>query len=419
MTTETTILENPGERELSGRQLKRAAGPTIAGYVYQFERTIVELLDGGPRASVRVEGIEDIDIWGEGNNSAIQVKYLKASKYTSPKSVREPILEMLRSFAGGHRVGYILYVYFGTGCPPESFSIEDLKLCLTMNPKIGEQVCYYNEFEQIVLDEFVLNLKIVAGREIEVQRKDIIGRIATILGCSSEDAEVLYHPMAVQLIQSKSTMASDVDRILSYADFIAKLNVRESLYGRWHSEFIGLERYTDLVVKRMKSENFAKPTDNRALVVQVCEDTVQQAIGLGVYLAQDYSGKKRTTIARPWTLVLRGSNSLVDKVKAGLIDRSIEYKDGYESISFSPALFSLPPIVNTNGKGQIIVKSSHSVKVIREDTMRMICQAEHQFTRILVTVAPEEWHKSVSKSQPMVVHGFSLQQVYNIIGRII
>ena len=40
----------------------RSATATIKGYFYQFDQTIVRLLEASKHASVTVEGIEDIDL---------------------------------------------------------------------------------------------------------------------------------------------------------------------------------------------------------------------------------------------------------------------------------------------------------------------------------------------------------------------
>ncbi|MES5896650.1 DUF87 domain-containing protein [Bacillus cereus group sp. RP43] len=101
---------------------KRSAESTIAGYLYQFDKTIIELLSQESDDSlIGVEGIEDIDVedLNNINNVSIQVKYYAKSIYKTSE-IKEPIQEMFNHFKNdlkNDRITreYYLYAHFKEG----------------------------------------------------------------------------------------------------------------------------------------------------------------------------------------------------------------------------------------------------------------------------------------------------------------
>ena len=77
----------------------REATDTITGYFYQFDKTILELLNqDDENISVCIEGIEDIDVVTAGETSAIQCKYYAKTEYNH-SVIKKPIILMLKHYA--------------------------------------------------------------------------------------------------------------------------------------------------------------------------------------------------------------------------------------------------------------------------------------------------------------------------------
>ena len=94
----------------------RQANSTIRGYLYQFNKSIFEILSADDDASITLEGIiEDIDIDSANSSTTIQCKYHEDKKYQI-SNVAEPILEMLchyqKSVTLNKDISYILYAYY-------------------------------------------------------------------------------------------------------------------------------------------------------------------------------------------------------------------------------------------------------------------------------------------------------------------
>ena len=94
----------------------RQADSTIRGYLYQFNKSIYEILLAKEDESITLEGvIEDIDIESPSGTTTIQCKYHEDKKFQM-SNVVVPILDMLCNFCEsvcvGKSVSYILYAYF-------------------------------------------------------------------------------------------------------------------------------------------------------------------------------------------------------------------------------------------------------------------------------------------------------------------
>ena len=77
----------------------RVADSTIKGFIYQFNKTILEILDS-PKATIHVEGIvEDVDKYEADNSiTAIQCKYHESSEKFILSLIYKPIILMIKTF---------------------------------------------------------------------------------------------------------------------------------------------------------------------------------------------------------------------------------------------------------------------------------------------------------------------------------
>lgn len=104
----------------------RSAHYTIAGYHYQFDKSILEILRGRPNARVELEAVEDVDVEGE----CIQVKYHATQKYT-PSKVQQPLVAFLKHHRDkGGETRYRLYAHFADTSAYKAIDMAELKAIL-------------------------------------------------------------------------------------------------------------------------------------------------------------------------------------------------------------------------------------------------------------------------------------------------
>lgn len=212
---------------------KRSAESTIAGYLYQFDKTIIELIkQEAENTSICVEGIEDIDIenLNEFDSVSIQVKYYAKSTYKTSE-IKEPIQQMFKHYKeviekNLTRRSYYLYAHFkeGTeklkldsnkniadqeGKSSLNFLKEDL---LTTKNNKGEIVTQLHINEEMPLDdrelqEFIRLLKIdLEAEDIHAQYNQVLALLnEEIDNCKDiEEAENYYYNNALKIVFNKA-----------------------------------------------------------------------------------------------------------------------------------------------------------------------------------------------------------------------
>jgi hypothetical protein len=108
-------------------KMTRVATYTIKGFLYQFNVTLLEILNSPENSVITVEGlIEDIDIADANQITAIQCKYHESVDRFVLNSVYEPILQMMLHFKNNprHNIAYALYAHF----PNESIGEKQLTI---------------------------------------------------------------------------------------------------------------------------------------------------------------------------------------------------------------------------------------------------------------------------------------------------
>jgi hypothetical protein len=95
--------------------MSRSADYTIKGFLYQFNKTLLEILTSQDGDIVTAEGIiEDVEIMTSAGMTAIQCKYHEANKKFTQSDIFEPILQMMYHFHTNQNSGirYILFAHY-------------------------------------------------------------------------------------------------------------------------------------------------------------------------------------------------------------------------------------------------------------------------------------------------------------------
>jgi hypothetical protein len=95
--------------------MSRAADYTIKGFLYQFNKTLLVILNSQEDSIITVEGIvEDVEIVTPAMMTAIQCKYHEASDIFKPSGIFKPLLQMMDHFHAnaGATIRYILFAHY-------------------------------------------------------------------------------------------------------------------------------------------------------------------------------------------------------------------------------------------------------------------------------------------------------------------
>ena len=117
-----------------GDLLSALATYAIKGFLYQFNKTLLEILRASPNQRIVVEGpvedihVETVAISGQAQSiTAIQCKYHETASKFSASALNRPILQMLAHYAssipGSYQ--YVLFAHFGVSAAAEVILTED------------------------------------------------------------------------------------------------------------------------------------------------------------------------------------------------------------------------------------------------------------------------------------------------------
>ncbi|GAB4061476.1 DUF4297 family anti-phage-associated protein [Uliginosibacterium sediminicola] len=218
----------------------RSATATIKGYFYQFDQTIVRLLEGSEHASVTVEGIEDIDI-DDGNDSAfVQCKYYEGTEYNH-SVIKEAVIHMLRHFhAAGcpasQVIKYRLYGHYRSGQTKLTLPLTDnfLKVNFLTYTKDKEEHKVHEELglsgPQLAAFRSLLDIDVNALSYDAQQTKLLKLLELAIPGCSDVDAKVFYYPSAINVIQRLAIQADEARRKITKKNFLREVNSKDVIF---------------------------------------------------------------------------------------------------------------------------------------------------------------------------------------------
>jgi hypothetical protein len=352
----------------------RSATHTIAGYHYQFDKSMIEILGSKNEDPIILEGIEDIDLESE----LIQCKYHSSQKYT-PSKIKPPLLAFVTHFIQSRETTiYTLYAHFREGSLPASLSIEEFKSIV--GTALDDLV-----IDDEVLEKFVTDcLRIVPAGDFETQREQAIESICCALNCENDEAIEYYYGNALHEIMRLSRQPDETHRITTRAAFIAKINRKARLYSIWTQQIAGEREYHTFVRKELQSHDALSASKRKmfylnssvvnnsgvAGVATLCEFLVNRFFRIGYSLMASV----------PPTVVLEASTDVVLSLKRKLLEKKIVFNDGFEHIDFQPWSFDEDPVLNRvptrNGRAtdKINAASYHIRLLSRECYQRAVAQ---------------------------------------------
>jgi hypothetical protein len=396
----------------------RSAHASIRGYVYQFDRTIIEILLADSGTSILVEGLEDVDLHGADRLTAVQVKYWSSRAYATPRSLHEPIEPMIEAYSKGATHDFILHVHFGTnGVIPTRLSADEIKSCLTRttrNPKASH--LDYEKYSPEVIEGFAKKLKIRQGKEFSEQRADVINLLSERLKISQQDAIDVYYPNAFALVAQLAMKQVRTERRIEPESFVLKIDVKDSLYARWHAEVVGVERYVKGISRRLRAGRALDAAKSKALVMNV-EGPDKAVLEIMRRLAKHEFGPGKLHTTMPWTLIVNGTNEAITQLKIAALRESIVLQDGFEHLEFQTHVFDRSPVINRRNRSDAIKNSSYDLRIIGMPSLEKYACDGYAFDVLIAIEQPKnKLFDRASKSPPIFVRGVGIEHIHELIG---
>jgi hypothetical protein len=369
--------------------MNREADYTIKGFIYQFNKTLEQVLSEPNGTEITVEGIiEDIDVVSAGFTKAIQCKYHETKEKYKSSDISKPILQMLVHYANNKDkdIQYILYAHFSGETegektisksdietilkskdksylnyisalkPPKLQAIKDL---LLKHKKSAEEIktiiTYYgtaNDLElQIDLDRFLKpeKFKFIIGKSFDALILDTKQLLEAKSDFTKVDIEELFYPNAIQKIANKSILHNADDRKINNTNFITELEKnKKTAITRWTRELL---TYSKLLAKRRNQLKLNLQANHRLRYFLFNESNIKDFENKIVKFISDYIGKYHYKIKlhskTPIFCIKTDNQNLIPQIESRLYQKGLKYQNGLKGNDFFQGEFLREPTIIT------------------------------------------------------------------------
>ncbi len=254
----------------------RSAVNTIRGYFYQFDYSIIKILElENATDSIMIEGIEDVDVSSASEETAIQCKYYEHTEYNH--SVIAPAIRLMldhyKKVVEGNAapINYRLYGHYKSGqakliLPIDVDYLKNNFLSYT-EKKVLHKVHEELGLTDANLKDFLEKLTIdINARSLDSQESQLLGLLIKEFACSKSDAEVLYYCNALAKVRSIAIEQNDAKRKITKSEFVKAINVKQLLFNDWYVAFKGKQKWLSQLKKQYFSPLNTSPFERIFLI---------------------------------------------------------------------------------------------------------------------------------------------------------
>ena len=325
----------------------RIADSTIKGFLYQFNKTILEVASADYDDIVTVEGlVEDVDVLSaSGELNAIQCKYHESKEKFIPSLIYKPLLQMAETYDKNPsaKIKYTIFIYVKSETHGErTIETSTLDSALATTDKSLSKIVsrISNTFDK---NSFLENTKLFFGPsldEIEANAKNSLNA----LGVKGSDVDTLLYPNAIARISKLSSLNVDADRKITKGELYSYLS--SATYTAVSKWTLALKNRTEILksIKTQLSSSFSQNSRDRYFYIdkneiEDYEDKV--VVFIGNYLKKYYS--KPSHLKAP-TFIINDSFGPIRSLESRLYKKGIKVNTGLVGDAFELESFYREPM---------------------------------------------------------------------------
>ncbi len=346
--------------------MSRTADYTIQGFLYQFNKTLLEVLRSPDGAEITVEGIiEDIEVVTPSIVTAIQCKYHETHEQFAPSAIFKPLLQMMKHFQDnpGNRIKYVLFSHFPNQSVTGDSPIGKVELLAALASK-NKELHKYTEClrNKIDLDLFIPQFSLQFGPSFDALVAEVYSALQDA-GISESDIDTIAYPNAIHTIASLSINHDPAERRISKNELLRHLQqVKKTIVSRWT---LGLKTSRQILDARKKQlkPNLDKNARLRYFLVDVT--SLDDFDSDFVIFVSDYLDKyhfKPAHISTP-VFCLKATEEIFKRIQLRLYQKGIVSTDGYVGDHFDEERFFRSPMSRKDTHK--VVHREFSVRILR------------------------------------------------------
>ncbi|EMM5787087.1 DUF4297 family anti-phage-associated protein [Pseudomonas aeruginosa] len=265
--------------------MDRSAVDTIRGYFYQFDLSILSVLQlPDLDDTIEIECTEDIDIRTADDVTATQCKYYAKTEYNH-SVIKDAVKHMASHFketlsGAKPTINYSIKGYYSSGQEKldGGVDLEFLKKHFLTYTK-GKVTHYHHEelgLTDADLKEFLNRLTInIRAQEFDEQYRGVLKALIGIFQCSTFSAEYFYYNNSLSAIRDLSIKAAAADRLISKKEFLARINTSDLLFNEWFVQKKGKKAHLAALRREYFTEVNVSPYERFFLVEATSESYVR------------------------------------------------------------------------------------------------------------------------------------------------
>lgn len=330
----------------------RSAISTIKGYFYQFDKSILEILEQPNETNrVTIEGVEDIDIENGDEIKFVQCKYYEETDFNN-SIIKKPIQLMFRHYLKNRvetqnkNFTYKLYGFYNKGhekllqLTPETLKSyflefdnntvkdESGNLNYQIKNKKGE-VIFEEALQKDDIEDFHKRLFVnIKADSYENQIKKIKSKIQNDLSdYSEEDIELIYYN-ALKIIKDLACEHNIKKRQISKKEFWDRIKTKNYYFERWMSELLEWEHYKKIIHKKYFPRVSNLSPAHRFFLLDCQGENMNDVKNVISKISTRYS--RIVHQFSPFVYLYNTSNAdFMTELKAKLYEEGCYFKDGF------------------------------------------------------------------------------------------
>ena len=338
---------------------KREAVSTIRGYFYQFDYSILKVLEQGhDDDTICIEGIEDVDIRNKDNVTLHQCKCYEETEYNH--SVIAPAVRwMLKHFSENKTNNYNYYIYgtFKKGQDKlKEINVEFAKKHFLTFTKDKQKHILHSELglsdEDLSAFLSKLNINIYAD-SYETQEKKIKENLCVCLGCGKQEVD-LYYCNALNIVKQLATEKDIHNRVISRKDFYDKLKSIDRQFDIWLLYKNGKSKFAKVIKKKYFSNSFNLSPYGRFFLIECNSSTsIVDLKTVILHISKKYSNLRPRATPKfcPFFCFQGITEAKLVDLKRKLSNDGVLFTDGYD---FRGAEFNVHSVVKEPTNGNLI-----------------------------------------------------------------
>lgn len=337
----------------------RSAVDTIRGYFYQFDLSILSILQlGSPEDSVEIECIEDIDIRTATELTATQCKYYAKTEYNH-SIIKDALKHMVSHYKECLReikvnVSYSIKGHYSSGQEKldDGVDVDFLKkhfLTYTKGKGSSKITRYHYTdlgLSDADLGEFLKRLTIdIRAKSFDEQYREILNAIQQNVSATPFSAEYFYYHNALAVIRELSIQSEPKNRIITKKEFLTRINTSTILFNEWFIAKRKMKAHLAALRKEYFSELNVSPFE-RFFLVELDPNSYARSDLKDIFfkLSKKWSklSKRDSSPFCPYVYVHGISSDELIEFKTELLSEDFKIIDGHD---FQGAEFSYSSIV--------------------------------------------------------------------------